>query len=260
MILNVKHDTAARARRKGFTLLEASIAIVVLSVLLGIALTALQPNNNERLRACADLLAADLRLAQSLAMRDATDMTLSLTDTGWKIEHTGGGAAPVLPVPLIGGTAMGYQIDATSIVGTSLRESLSVDADEGDCAKRHLHCDRSHASGRKLGILADHRDRRLSGFHVPDGGALLRSSDRRKHHWRIAAELDHRHTRRFPASNPPPTSTCFARFDLRYRVICRSAFTSMAMRSSLRKWDCRAMVGRPCWQRQLASSRQIPTT
>jgi prepilin-type N-terminal cleavage/methylation domain-containing protein len=121
MMLNVKHDIAAPARRKGFTLLEASIAVVVLSVLLGIALTALQPNNNERLRACADLLAADLRLAQSLAMRDATDMTLSLTDTGWRIEHTGGGAAPVLPVPLIGGTETGYQIDVTSIVGTSLR-------------------------------------------------------------------------------------------------------------------------------------------
>ena len=113
-----EHDIAARSTRKAFTLLEASIAIVVLSVLLGIALSALRPNNAERLRACADLLAADLRLAQSLAMRDATEMTLSLTDTGWKIEHTGTGAAPTLPVPLIGGTGSGYQINATSIVGS----------------------------------------------------------------------------------------------------------------------------------------------
>jgi hypothetical protein len=90
---------------------------VVLSVLLGVALTALRSNNPERLRACADMLAADLRLTQSLAMRDATEMTLSLTSTGWKIEHTGTGLAPALPVPLIGGTGTGYEINANSIVG-----------------------------------------------------------------------------------------------------------------------------------------------
>ena len=109
-----------RSRREGFTLLEASIALVVLSVLLGVALTALRSNNPERLRACADMLAADLRLAQSLAMRDATEMTLSLTSTGWKIEHTGQGLSPELPVPLIGGTGSGYEINSEAILGTSV--------------------------------------------------------------------------------------------------------------------------------------------
>jgi prepilin-type N-terminal cleavage/methylation domain-containing protein len=119
MIRSAEH-AASRSARKGFTLLEASIAIVLLSVLLGVALAALRPHNTERLRACSDLLNADLRLAQSLAMRDATDVTLSLTDTGWKIEHTGSGLAPALPVPLIGGTGSGYEIDVTSIVGCSV--------------------------------------------------------------------------------------------------------------------------------------------
>lgn len=109
-----------RLTQKGFTLLEASIALVVLSVLLGVALTALRSSNPQRLEACARMLAADLRLAQSLAMRDTTEMTLSLTSTGWKIEHTGSGSAPELPVPLIGGTGSGYEINASSIVGTSV--------------------------------------------------------------------------------------------------------------------------------------------
>jgi len=121
MFWSAQRDVDAVAKRRAFTLLEASIAIVIVSVLLGLALTALRPNNAQRLRASADLLAADLRLAQSLAVRDATEMTLSLTDTGWEIEHTGSGAAPSLPVPLIGGTGSGYEIDARSIVGQSLQ-------------------------------------------------------------------------------------------------------------------------------------------
>ena len=105
----------ARAR-VGFTLLEATVVLIVLAVLMAVAIPALRPHEGERLESAAALLAADLRLAQSIAIRDGTEITLTLTTSGWKIEHTGDGAAPLLPAPLLGGTGTGYQINASVLL------------------------------------------------------------------------------------------------------------------------------------------------
>ena len=104
-------------RRRGISLIETSIVVVVLAILMTVTLPALRPSETERLRAAADLLAADLRLAQTLAIRDATSYTLTLTADGWKIEHAGTGAVPSLPTPALGGTGAGYQIQLPALVG-----------------------------------------------------------------------------------------------------------------------------------------------
>ena len=104
-------------RRLGISLLETSIVLVVLAILMTVTLPAMRPGETERLRAAADLLAADLRLAQTLAIRDVTSYTLTLTADGWKIEHTGTGAVPTLPTPALGGTGTGYQIQLPVLVG-----------------------------------------------------------------------------------------------------------------------------------------------
>jgi len=110
-------DTAPRGWRRGVSLLETSIVLVVLAILMTVTLPAMRPSEAERLRGAADLLAADLRLAQSLAIRDATNYTLTPTTDGWKIEHTGTGVAPALPTPALGGTGTGYQIKLPMLVG-----------------------------------------------------------------------------------------------------------------------------------------------
>jgi type II secretion system protein H len=118
---------AATAARRGFTLLEASVVLIVLAIMLAVAIPALQPHETERLRSAADLLAADLRLAQSLAIRDATNFTLTLTTKGWKIEHTGTGAAPLMPTPLLGGVGTGYEIDAAVLLGRPLQSGARLE-------------------------------------------------------------------------------------------------------------------------------------
>lgn len=103
--------------RRGLSLLEVTIVLVVTAILMTVAFPALRPSEAERLRSAADLLMADLRLAQSLAICDGTDFTLTLTADGWKVEYTGVGPAPTLPVPALGGTGTGYQIKAQTLVG-----------------------------------------------------------------------------------------------------------------------------------------------
>jgi prepilin-type N-terminal cleavage/methylation domain-containing protein len=108
---------ASRRHRSGFTLLEASIVLVVISILMTVAVAAFQPNDIEHLKACGDILAADLRLAQSIAVRDNTEITLRLTDAGWAIEHTGSGSPPTIPPPLVGGIGAGYEVSVVGLVG-----------------------------------------------------------------------------------------------------------------------------------------------
>ncbi len=106
--------------RNGFTLLEASIVLVVISILMTVVVSALEPNDLEHLRASGDILAADLRLAQSIAVRDNTEMTLSILSSGWEIVHTGTGPSPELPSPLIGGEGAGYRINVAALIGRSV--------------------------------------------------------------------------------------------------------------------------------------------
>lgn len=116
--------------RRGISLLETSIVLVVLAILMTVTLPAMRPSEAERLRGAADLLAADLRLAQSLAIRDATNYTLTLTAEGWKIEHTGAGTVPTLPTPALGGTGTGYQIRLPALVGRTVASTGRL-ADSG---------------------------------------------------------------------------------------------------------------------------------
>lgn len=103
--------------RRGFTLIEATMVLVLMAILLTVALPAMGPTETKRLRSAADLLASDLRLAQSLAIRDHSEYSLTLTSVGWKIEHVGYGLAPQLPVPQLGSSGSGYEIDLSRITG-----------------------------------------------------------------------------------------------------------------------------------------------
>lgn len=105
------------APRRGVSLLEVTIVLTLMAILMTVAYPALRPGEAERLRSAADLLAADLRLAQSLAVRDGTNFTLSLTAEGWKIEHSGTGPAPTLPTPALGGVGTGYEVKVRMLVG-----------------------------------------------------------------------------------------------------------------------------------------------
>ncbi len=122
-----------RSSRRGVSLLETTIVLTVLAILMTVTLPALRPSEAERLRSAADLLAADLRLAQSLAIRDSTNFTLTPTADGWKIEHTGSGTAPVLPTPALGGTGTGYQIRVQTLVGRTVAITGRL-ADSGGAA------------------------------------------------------------------------------------------------------------------------------
>ena len=117
--LRFRPQTAA-----GFTLLEVSVVLVILAILLTVALPSLQPSGTQRLSCAANLLASDLRLVRGLAIRDGTEFTLTLTEKGWKIEHTGSGSPPTMPAPALGGVgseASTYEIDASLLVGGPVR-------------------------------------------------------------------------------------------------------------------------------------------
>jgi prepilin-type N-terminal cleavage/methylation domain-containing protein len=116
--------------RPGVSLLEITIVLVVMAILMTVAYPALRPSEAERLRSAADLLAADLRLAQSLAVRDGTNFTLTLTAEGWKIEHSGTGPAPILPTPALGGTGAGYEVKVRMLVGRAVASAGRL-ADSG---------------------------------------------------------------------------------------------------------------------------------
>ena len=124
---------SARRSRRGVTLLEAAIVLVVLAIVMTVGLPALRPSETERLRAAADLLVSDLRLAQGLAVRDASNFTLTPTSDGWKIEHTGSGPSPVLPSPPLGGTGSGYEISISTVVGRQVALTARL-ADSGTAA------------------------------------------------------------------------------------------------------------------------------
>lgn len=120
-------------RRRGVTLVEATLVLVVLAIVISVSLPALRPSETARLQAAADLLVADLRLAQSLAVRDSTSFTLTPTSGGWKIEHTGLGVSPALPTPPLGGTGSGYEIAVAAVVGRPVTLSARL-ADSGAAA------------------------------------------------------------------------------------------------------------------------------
>lgn len=115
-----------RLERAGFTLLEASIVLVVLSILMAIAVSAFEPNDLQHLQSAGDMLAADLRLTRSLAIRDNTQMSLLVMTSGWRIEHSGTGAAPELPSPPLGIEADGYEIDIEQLVDRPIKIAVRM--------------------------------------------------------------------------------------------------------------------------------------
>lgn len=108
--------------RRGASLLEVSIALMILAVLISATVSGLRPAEAERLAAAADALASDLRLAQDLAIRDAAAYTLSVTADGWRIDFAGTGPVPPLPAPPLGGDGgTAYVVRPAAFVGRPVR-------------------------------------------------------------------------------------------------------------------------------------------
>ena len=114
-----QHQT--QSQRRGITLMETAITMLIVAVLLSVTLPTLDSGAVGQLHAVSTALAADLELARSLAQRDNAPYTVFLTVDGWRIEFrrasTDTAPAPTLPTPAIAGVGGGYAISAAALAG-----------------------------------------------------------------------------------------------------------------------------------------------
>lgn len=89
-------------KRTAFTLMETLITVTILGILASVILPAMQSTNTRTLESAARILAADLRLARSLAIQFNTDYTVRFDQQNnvYEIVHTGTGNPPPITNPL----------------------------------------------------------------------------------------------------------------------------------------------------------------
>ena len=76
----------------GFTLVEVMIVIAIMSVLAGLAIPYYQPNATIQLQAAAEIVAADVAFARSMAVSRNNEYTISfdIAENAYSLSHTGG--------------------------------------------------------------------------------------------------------------------------------------------------------------------------
>lgn len=96
-----------KPRRAGFTLIETLIVITLIAILAAVVLPAARSTEVRSLESAARILAADLRLARSLAVQYNTEWTVEfdVEHNAYELVHTGSGMAPPAPNPLAGASA-----------------------------------------------------------------------------------------------------------------------------------------------------------
>ena len=91
-------------RRRGVTLLELMIVILIMAIIAGLVLPSSQPTIHERLRAAANMVASELELARSLAIGYNSNYTVTVDKAQNRLvlRHTGTNTAlNALPRELI---------------------------------------------------------------------------------------------------------------------------------------------------------------
>ncbi len=88
--------------RSAFTLLETLIAMTVLAIVASVVMTSASSSGTQGLESVARVLAADLRLARSLAIQYNTQWSVrfDVANNAYELEHTGPGNPPPLENPL----------------------------------------------------------------------------------------------------------------------------------------------------------------
>lgn len=97
------HHPARRCRsRAAFTLVEVIIVLGVLAILASLIIPAMHTAGAQSLQSAARKLAADLRLARSLAVQTGSDWSVEfdLATNSYEVTHTGVESVPTLRNPL----------------------------------------------------------------------------------------------------------------------------------------------------------------
>lgn len=120
--------TRARSRQ-GFTLVEVLIVVGFLAILASMILPAIRASQTQTLDSSARVLAADLRLARSLAIQFNTEWTVEfdLVNNQYELVHTGSGTPPAARNALAGtGEAGGTYVVALDHLGSSRGGSSGI--------------------------------------------------------------------------------------------------------------------------------------
>lgn len=94
---NRRHRPPCAFRRAGFTLVELLLLLTIMGIVASIAVPTMQSSGIETVESTARIIAADLRLAHSLAVQYNTDWTVRFdsSNNAYALVHTGSGNPPV---------------------------------------------------------------------------------------------------------------------------------------------------------------------
>ena len=105
--------------RRAFTLVEVLITMMILTIMASVVITSANWGGPQTLESAARVLAADLRLARSLAVQYNTEWSVLFrsSNDSYEIVHTGTGNPPPLEDPLAP-AGQGYRVELNRL-GTS---------------------------------------------------------------------------------------------------------------------------------------------
>lgn len=125
----MRTQTRRLPRRAGFTLIETLIVITLIAILATVVLPAARSTEMKSLESAARILAADLRLARSLAVQYNTQWSIEfdVDENAYELVHTGPGNAPLPPNPLAGSAERSetYRVDLNRW-GAAIRRSSDI--------------------------------------------------------------------------------------------------------------------------------------
>jgi prepilin-type N-terminal cleavage/methylation domain-containing protein len=164
-------------RRAGFTLVELLLLLTIMGIVASIAIPSMQSTGDYTVEAAARIVAADLRLARSLAVEYNTDWTVTFDHTVniYELSHTGSGTIPVPDNPRARpGDPSGRYVVCIDRLAVSPRagESLSVGSVEygpTPTATNHVTFGPLGGTGPQSGSSADRAEDTVIWLTIADG-------------------------------------------------------------------------------------------